>query len=75
MSNLIEVPVKLQVINYEDENSELGKFYTSTNERLSKKQAEEILQESNVEFKTIFQVRKEEVIIELTVDQLEELKK
>ena len=75
MSNVIEVPVKLQVINYEDENSELGKFYTSTNERLSKKQAEEILQESNVEFKTIFQVRKEEVIIELTVDQLEELKK
>lgn len=75
MSNAIEVPVKLQVINFEDENSELGKFYTSTNERLSKKQAEEILQESNVEFKTIFQVRKEEVIIELTVDQLEELKK
>jgi len=75
MSNAIEVPVKLQVINYEDENSELGKFYTSTNERLSKKQAEEILQESNVEFKTIFQVRKEEVIIEITVDQLEEFKK
>lgn len=75
MSNVIEVPVKLQVINYEDENSELGKFYTSTNERLSKKQAEEILQESNVEFKTIFQVRKEDVIIEITVDQLEELKK
>lgn len=75
MSNVIEVPVKLQVINFEDENSELGKFYTSTNERLSKKQAEEILQENEIDFKTIFQVRKEDVIIEMTMEQLEEFKK
>ncbi len=69
----MRIPIKLQVINYEDEQNQLGKFYVSTNDRLSKKQAEDILNENNVEYKQVFQVRKEEVIIKVTIEEIEDL--
>ncbi len=69
----MRIPIKLQVINYEDEENQLGKFYVSTNDRLSKKQAEDILNENNVEYKQVFQVRKEEVILKVTIEEIEDL--
>lgn len=69
----ISLPVKLQKIYFENENSELGTHYTTSTERLTIKQAEEILDAKEIEYKSVFQVRKETVDIELTETQLHQL--
>lgn len=67
------IEVKLQKIYYEDESTNLGIHYTTSPDRITMKQAEEILTEKEIEFKSVFQVRKENVEIELSSKELEEL--
>jgi len=71
----MEVPIKLQNIYFETVDNELGVFHTNEKDRISKYQASEILEKNGIEFESIFQVRKEDVIIQLSIEQLEELKK
>lgn len=71
MSQNIELAVKLQKIYFEDQSGELGKFHSTESERISIKRAEEILVENEIPFETVFQVRKEETTIEMTMEQLQ----
>ncbi|HSH51879.1 MAG TPA: hypothetical protein VK982_09185 [Bacteroidales bacterium] len=75
MSAKMDIPVKLQNIYFETVEKELGIFHTNQKERISKDEAAEILQENGVEFESIFQVRKEDVVIQLTMEELENFKK
>ena len=69
----ITIETKLQKIYFEDTQGNLGTHFITENERVTIKQAEEILTEKGIEFKTIFQVRKENVEIHLTHEELETL--
>lgn len=62
---------KVQVISFETSDGSLGKFLHGSNERITIKQAEQILNDSEVEFKTVFQVRKEEVEFDIPDNELE----
>lgn len=70
---MIKLPVKLQKIYFQDDNSDLGIHYVANTERITMNQAEEILQEKGITFKQVFQVKKETVELELTEEQLQEL--
>lgn len=73
MSEKITLEIKLQNIYFQDKKNELGIFHTGEKERLTINKAKEILEENEIEFQSIFQVRKENVEIELSTVQLENL--
>lgn len=73
MDSKITLTVKLQTIYYEDNTGNLGIFNTGEKERITQKQAKEILYNNGINFNSVFQVRKEDVTLELTNEQLQDM--
>lgn len=70
---MVRLTLKLQTIFYEDEEGNLGKYITGEKERVTLTQAKEILEEQGISYETVFQVRREDVDLEMTNEKLQEM--
>ena len=63
---ILEIRTKVQVIYYETPDEELGKFFATSDKRISIEEGHHILQESDIEYSKLLKIQYE--VIDLDIE-------